>query len=135
MDKDILDIIKFTGTALIAVISWVIGHYFNSKRDQTNKRRDLTNQHLINAYRILTNEIVQRPQTKESDQKLELIIAEIQLFGSNEQIEMVKIVANDIVNKKKFNLDNLINSLRKELRVQLGLDPVDGNVTWLRFHE
>jgi len=88
MDKDILDIIKFTGTALIAVISWVIGHYFNSKRDQTNKRRDLTNQHLINAYRILTNEIVQRPQTKESDQKLELIIAEIQLFGSNEQIEM-----------------------------------------------
>lgn len=133
MDKDFLDIIKFTVTALIAVIGWMIGHYFTSKRDKTNKRRDLTIQHLINAYRVLTNEIAHRESSKEGEQKLELIISEIQLFGSLEQAKMAKQLAYDIADKKGFDLDPLINSLRSDLRKQLNLEHIDGNVTWLRY--
>ena len=133
MDKDLLDIIKFIGTALIAVVGWIFGHYFTSKRDKSNKRRDLTIQHLINAYRILTNEIAHRPSSKDSDQKLELIISEIQLFGSTEQAKMARQLAHNIADKKGFDLDPLINSLRSDLREQLNLKVIDGNVTWLRY--
>jgi hypothetical protein len=133
MDKDLLDIIKFTATALIAVIGWVFGHYFTSKRDKSNKRRDLTIQHLINAYRTLTHDIAHRTSTKESDDKLELIISEIQLFGSPEQAKMARQLAHDIAEKRDYELDLLINSLRADLRKQLNLEAIDGNVTWLRY--
>jgi hypothetical protein len=133
MDKDFLDIIKITVTALIAVAGWLIGHYFTSKRDKTNKRRDLTIEHLINAYRILTDEISNRPQTPEGEKKLELIIAEIQLFGSKEQVQMARDLAHNIAQKRDYEYDTLINSLRTDLRKQLNLEAINGNVTWLRF--
>lgn len=133
MSIDILDLIKFIITALSVVLGWVVGHYFTSKRDLANKRRDLTIQHLISAYRVLTNDVAHRPQTKENELKLELILSEIQLFGSKEQVKMAKKLANEVANKKVFELDSLINNLRTDLRKQLSLDSIDGNVTWLRF--
>jgi len=133
MDKDFQDIIKFIATAFIAVIGWVFGHYFTSKRDKSNKRRDLTIQHLINAYRTLTHDIAHRESSKENNDKLEVIISEIQLFGSPEQAKMARKLAYDIAEKKDYELDPLINSLRADLRKQLNLAAIDGNVTWLRY--
>lgn len=130
-----LDVTKFGITALIAVIGWLVGHYFSEKRDRSNRKRELTTKHLINAYSVLTNEVSHRKQTEERMQKLESIITEIQLFGSPKQVELAKKLAVDISEKKEFELDPLINSLRTDLRTQLELEPITGNVTWLRFNE
>ena len=65
--------------------------------------------------------------------KLEGVIAEIQLFGSTEQVGLAKELADSIARGGEFEMDALINSLRKDLRNQLGFKPVSGNVKWLRY--
>lgn len=129
-----LDVIKFAITALIAIIGWLFGHYLSNKREKSNKKRELTTAHLINAYSVLTNEISHRTQTTDRQQKLECIITEIQLFGSVEQVMLAKKLANEVASGHEFELDVLINSLRTSLREQLELQPINGNVTWLRFN-
>ncbi|MBW0177565.1 hypothetical protein [Sediminibacterium sp.] len=135
MNTDLLELVKVVVTVIIAVVGWRIGHYYNSQRDKHNKRREIRLEHLINAYRILTNEISHRKQTKEREQKLEAIISEIQLFGSVEQAQIAKQLARDIAAKKDYEYDTLINSLRSDLRKQLDVPHIEGNVTWLRFEE
>jgi hypothetical protein len=130
-----MEILKIFITASTVVAGWVVGHYFTSMRDRRNKKRDLTIQHLINAYMVLTNEVTQRIQTPERKKLLEKIISEIQLFGSPEQVRMAKQLADDIVKKIDFEFDDLVNSLRNDLRKQLILPPIEGNVMWLRFKE
>ena len=135
MDKDLIEILKFAVPALIAVAGWFIGHYFSDKRDRSNKKRELTVKHLINAYSVLTNEVAHRNFTIERKQKLECIISEMQLFGSKEQALLAKKLANDVAAGDEYELDPLINNLRTDLRSQLELESIQGNVTWLRFKE
>jgi len=125
--------LKITVTILLAVIGWVVGHYFTTKRDKLIKRRDITIEHLINAYRVLTNEISHRSNYDEK--KLEDILSDIQLFGSIEQVELAKALADTVAKREEFPLDILINSLRDDLRKQLELKRVKGNVKWLRFNK
>lgn len=127
------DYIKIFVTIILAVLGWIIGHYFNSKRTRDQKRRDISVEHLINAYRILANDISHRKETFERSEKLENILTDIQLFGSSCQVELAKKLAEDISSGGEFQLDPLINSLRNDLRSELRLSKIDGNVKWLRF--
>ena len=128
-----LDCVKISVTILLAVVGWLIGHYFTTKRDVENKRRDLVITHLIEAYRIITNEVSHRPVSDERDLKLEKLLSDIQLFGSQEQIALVKSLADEVALGGIFELDPLIVSLRNDLRLQLKLAPVSGSVKWLRM--
>jgi hypothetical protein len=131
MSSDLLDILKIGITVIIAAIGWLIGHYFS----RLQKRRDLSLEYLINAYRVIADEISQRPETKEANKKLEAIITDIQLFGSPEQVEMAQKLAHAVASGGEFQLNQLINSLRHDLRKQIGLKPVSDSVTWLRFKD
>jgi len=90
-------------------------------------------EHLISAYRILTNEISHRQLTLERELLLENILTDIQLFGSKKQIILAKDLIDEVGLGNEFQLDPLINSLRNSLRKELDLSFVDGNVRWLRF--
>jgi hypothetical protein len=129
-----LDYFKILATVSLAVIGWLIAHYFTSKRDLINKKREITIEHLISAYRILTNEIAHREPNETRSHALETILSDIQMFGSLEQISLAKELANEVAEGKVFELDPLINSLRTDLRNQLDLKPVEGNIQWLRFN-
>jgi hypothetical protein len=133
--SDSMDIeyLKIAITIAIAVLGWVIGHYINSRRDVRVKRQETTTKYLIEAYRILTHDINRRELTTERKIKLENLIADVQLFGSAEQIKIAKELVDDIVQKKDFSLDPLLNSLRDELREQLKLEKIEGNVRWIRY--
>ena len=128
-----LEYTKIFITAAIAVLGWIAGHYFTSEKSRNDKKRDLSLEYLTRAYRFLTTEIVQRDISNEGWIKLEGIIAEIQLFGSVEQVRLAKDLADSISRGGEFEMDALINSLRKDLRSQLGLKAVSGNVKWLRY--
>ena len=130
-----LSLIKISVTIVLAVVGWLVAHYFTTKRDISNKRRSLVIEHLIESYRILTNDIAQREPTNESNLKLENILSDIQLFGSLEQINMSKELATKVASGGFFELSPLIASLRNDLRNELNLTKVDGNVKWLRFNE
>jgi len=66
---------------------------------------------LINAYRVLTNEISHRTETPERSEKLENILSDIQLFGSTYQVELTKSLADQVASGGEFELDPLINNL------------------------
>lgn len=128
-----IDYIKILATISLAVIGWIVGYYFTTRKDINQKRRDISIEHLINAYRVLTNDISHRNQSRENNTKLENILSDIQLFGTEEQIEMAKKLADTVAKGGEFQLDPLINSLRNNLRKMIGLKKVTGNVRWLRF--
>jgi len=127
-----LEYLKIIITICLAVIGWLIAHSFTAKRDLKNKQREISITHLINTYRILTNDVSHRELTDERNEKLENILADIQLFGSQEQVELAKNLAISASAGGKFELDPLINSLRNDLRKELNLPKVEDNVQWLR---
>lgn len=129
------DYFKIFITVFTAALGWYVVYYLNTIRDQSLKRKDITINHLINAYRILTHEITHRNLTIDQKTKLESIVSDIQLFGSEKQIKLVKELVDDIVTKDEFTLDRLINDLRTDLRKQLGLTNIPGNVRWLRIDD
>ena len=122
-------------TLVTAVVGWIVGHYFTSKRDIQNKRREIIIQHLIDAYHTLACDFANRSANSMPggwEKKIEDVIAYIQLFGSKQQIELTKKMANDLSINGQCKLDDLINALRRDLRHELKLPAVDGNVQWLR---
>lgn len=129
----LLEYIKIVATVVVAALGWVVAHHFTSQKSRNDKKRDLSIEYLANAYRFLTTEVVQRDISNEAWTKLENVIADIQLFGSPEQVMLVKQLVECIVQGGEFEMDPLINSLRKELRKQLGLEAVSGNVKWFRY--
>lgn len=128
-----LDYIKIIVTIALAVIGWLIGHYFTARRDVANKRRELVISHLIETYRILANDISHRQQTESTNLKLESMLSDIQLFGSSKQIELAKQLADEVANGGSFELSPILLALRDNLREELNLSSVKGNVKWLRF--
>ncbi|MGY0626869.1 MAG: hypothetical protein ACW7DS_14275 [Paraglaciecola chathamensis] len=129
-----LDYIKIIVTIVLAVIGWMVGNYFTTRRDVANKRRELVITHLIEAYHIITNEVSHREESEERNLKLEHLLSDIQLFGSQEQIAIVKQLADDVAAGGVFELNPLIASLRNDLRKQLNLPEISGNIKWLRFN-
>lgn len=129
-----LDYIKIIITIVLAVIGWLVGNYFTTKRDVANKRRELVITHLIEAYHIITNEVSHREESEERNLKLENLLSDIQLFGSQEQIVLAKKLADDVAAGGVFELNPLIVSLRNDLRKQLNLPAISGNIKWLRFN-
>jgi hypothetical protein len=130
-----IDYLKILITIIMAVIGWIVGYYFTTRKDINQKRRDISIEHLINAYRILTNEISHRKETKDNNTKLENILSDMQLFGSEEQVQLAKDLADTVAAGGEFQLDPLINSLRNDLRKMIGLKKVKGNVKWLRYND
>jgi hypothetical protein len=128
------EFIKLIVTSIIVIIGWIIVHYFTSNRDAKNKKREISLNHLIYSYDILTNEIAQRPVGKERNDKMERLISQIQLFGTVEQVKLAIDLKNEIIaNDGNVNLDPLINSLRNSLRKELKLDQISKNVEWIRY--
>ncbi|ASS50177.1 MAG: hypothetical protein A3D31_11450 [Candidatus Fluviicola riflensis] len=57
-----LDVGKIAIAVVLAGVGWFVGHKLASKNTREQKRRDLTTEHLISVYRILTNEIAHREE-------------------------------------------------------------------------
>lgn len=127
--------VKLIVAIVIAIIGWIVIGWINSRRDNTNKRRELVVEHLINAYRILTQEIGRRETTQESMVKFENLMTEIQLFGSKEQIKLARKISGETAENGRSEIDPLIDSLRKSLREELLLEVVDDKTIWLRFKD
>jgi hypothetical protein len=130
--KDI-ELWKMLVTVAIAVIGWMIGHYFNSRRDQELKRREIITTHLINAYRTLANDIANRGFNDDINKKMENLLSDIQLFGTVEQVKVADTLIDTVISGGEFDLVELINVLRNDLRKELGLKEVEYDMRFLRF--
>jgi hypothetical protein len=100
-------------TFSVAVLGWWVGHGLSARRDLANDRRKLRVTYLLEAYRRLeAGSNRSNPESNRS--QLESAIADVQLLGSS-------------------TLDALLFDLRRSLRDELQLEPVDESILFLRF--
>lgn len=131
----VLAVIGWIVTFYVAFCGWKSAHKLTSERDVKNKKREIVLNYLIEAYFILTNDLTERGNinTKQAE-KIEKIISQVQLFGSTKQVDLAKDIADCIGNGGIIEYDSLINSLRDDLRKELELEKIEGNVHWARFN-
>ena len=118
-------------TVLVAVAGWFIAHLFSSNRERDSKRREIRVQYLLDAWRRLEN-AVHREDNSYFRKDLETAIADIQLLGTNKQIELALIFAETFANNRGADLDELLNDLRDDLRSELLLEITTKKIKHLR---
>jgi hypothetical protein len=128
-----LELTKIALTFLVVLIGWVVTDHLTKRRDVESQKRKIRTDYLVNVFRFLATSISNRNPSEEDWRKFEDIIADIQLFGTPEQIRLLKSVTNQIAEKKEFDLDPILNDLRDHLRSDLDLESVEGNIRWIRY--
>jgi hypothetical protein len=119
-------------TTIVAIFGWIAAHRFNSRRDFLNKRRELRIQYLIEAYRRLeAASNASNPQERQAD--IESALADIQLLGTLKQIQLAVKFMDEFSKRGTASLDELLSSLRKNLRLELSLEETSLSVKYLRF--
>lgn len=111
----------------------VLTHLFSSRRDRENRRREQRVEYLVSAFRGLAK-ANHHPRLYEVAEELERAIADLQLFGTPEQITLARKFATELGTTGEADMDDLLNELRNSLRSELGRQPVSGNVVWLKIH-
>ena len=127
------DILKFAVPALVAVVGWFAGHQFNVYRDRITKRRDLRIQYLLEAYRRLESAANRPDKTEAQALDFESAVADIQLLGTPEQIEATIKYLRQHASEGGALIDDVLASLRDDLRKELGLSGDVSKAVVFRF--
>ncbi|MDI1273094.1 hypothetical protein [Polaromonas sp.] len=116
----------------VVVAGWFVVHRFNSAKDFAARRRELIVGYLIDAYRKLEKS-ADPIEPQESWKDMESAIADIQLFGSGEQVNLAQQFAREIAQRQTAFATTLLEELRRSLRSELKLAPVAEPIIHLRF--
>lgn len=129
--------------ALVVIAGWGIVHKLNSARDLSIKRRDTRVQYLIEAYRRIESAAgrhLDNPQDEDQvrcRRDFEDALGDIQLFGSDDHIGLATKMAESLVATKRVDadlMDELLVSLRRDLRDELELPQADDPLVHLRIN-
>jgi hypothetical protein len=113
------------GSVCAAAIAAVLAHRLTSRRDQMNRRNDLRVQYLLTAYRTVADTSHRDLDPGSANVRtFEQGLADIQLLGSQEQAEMAVAVGKALADNGEAQLDELLLSLREDLRDELKLEPL-----------
>lgn len=129
-----LSLAQIIATALVAVLGWWVVHYLTSRRDARQKLVNLRTERLLRTY-----DKIERASggmvDRETLDNLETAIADLQLLGSLEQVELAQRLARKLAGQHVGTLDisDVTKSLRDSLRRDLGLKPVKGDIITLRL--
>lgn len=124
---------EFEVTAGVAVIGWWAAHALNARREVLNRRREARLKGLETAYTRLAL-IAHREWTDELKMEFEKFVAEIQLYGTPSQVNLMsKLVISFVGMEKAISLDPLLEDLRDVLRTELKMESIAGPVWWYRF--
>lgn len=128
-----LGYLKILFTLSLAMLGWFVTHKLNSERDFNNKKREQIISYLIDAYLDL-EDVCHRHDSDliERFTKLESALAKIQLFGTEEQINMAHQIVDSIA-KEPTNTDPLLRNLRSGLRKELKLPDTETDIAFCRW--
>lgn len=116
------------GGLLAAALTAVLAHRFTSRRDLSNRRSQMRIQYLLTAYRNVADTAFRDLEGSHQDARaFEEGLSDIQLLGSRPQAEMARHIALQMGSAGEADLDDLLLSLRNELREVLGLERLQGN--------
>lgn len=97
-----------------------------------NRRREQRIEYLVEAFRRLAK-AVHHPRLYEVAEDVQSAVADIYLFGSEDQIVRVESFVKDLSANQEASLDELLDALRNDLRKELRLSSVDRRIWWLRI--
>ncbi len=119
---------------IVVVIGWFSGYWLNSRRDLLIRKREARLKALEAAYMRLSVSSNRSLNDKLMDD-IETFVSEIQLYGTPRQIQLMSEIVEEF--KKPNNrvfYDAILTDLRDTMRKELDLEPISGNVWWLRFN-
>ena len=121
-------------TAILTLVLYFIGDYLAARRDTTNKQRDLRIEYLISAYSKLSNATQRAPESGSPYfADVETAMADIQLFGTDSQIEKACRTMDEFQKERYLKLNELLRELRDDLREEMDLSKIESDVQWIRF--
>lgn len=123
----IINIIIQTG---ITIIGWIVLYYLAIKKNKRIKKKEITTEYLIEALRRF-EKASNRTDNKYLNE-IETAIADIQFFGTKQQIILAQEFVEEFSKTKKGNSLELIIELRESLRKELGLERVPNKFRFLR---
>ncbi len=126
----ILSVIRLR-CAVVAFCGAWLAHGFSAERDLTNKRREQRINFLITAYRGI--ESAANRQDNSFTPAFESAVADIQLFGTPSQVELVQSVIVEFAKHNNVSTDDILIELRRDLRRELGFESVPDSLKFLRF--
>ena len=120
------------------VIGWVVAHRLTLRREVKSKQRETIVKFLIEAYQKLVSLAYDSKYGKKGNDEylqrvgeLQLVMLNIQLFGSDEQIILAKSILDGLTNKNPIDFLPLLNKLRDDLRKELQLSEVKEDLLFL----
>ena len=120
-------------TTIVVILGWFAVHWLSAQRDNDNKRRDMRIGYLLEAYRRLDS-ASNRPITFDRALRIESACSDIQLLGTNRQIELVQACLQELANTGGVSFSEVLDDLRRELRRQLKLEEMKGRAKILVMH-
>lgn len=115
-----------------ALFGGLLAHVLARRRDFRNKRRELRLEYLIDAYRRIERASEQKAENSGAE-LFERALADIQLFGTAEQVKLAQQVISVFVSERSVKVVSLLELLRQDLRTELGLGPVPKGILTLRI--
>ena len=121
---------------VLAVIAAAVAHYFAQERELAAKQREYRLRYLVSSFQSLAD-CTHRRELAATDRAgvLEAVIADLQLFGSDEVVYAARQFATEMGSQGGASADSLVNLVRDELRREMGLEHISGNLLWLRLPE
>ena len=119
-------------SAFVALIVVALSHAFTTRRDRQNRRQEQRIDYLISVYRAFCK-ANNHPRLHEVADDVEQAIADVQLFGTPEQVRLVQQFADELGARQEAPLNDLLLELRDSLRSELGTDPLPRRQVWLRI--
>jgi hypothetical protein len=113
----------------VAICGWFVVHALNIKRERISKQKEQRILYLIEAYRRLESCAHRGDELDIS--KLESAVADIQLFGTSRQVELVQTFTTKIAADGSASMDDLL----QDFRIELKLEPVAAKTMHVRFRE
>jgi hypothetical protein len=126
------EILSLSISTVIAIAGWFIAYSSKVRQDAKNKRKEIRVNYLIKTWPLL--ESLSNRENKKNLKNLEKVVADIQLFGSKEQIKLVQEIAEDMRQGKADTL-SLLKNLREDLRKELDLEKVPDTLKFIRVIE
>lgn len=118
-------------SAFVALFVVALGHAFTVRRDRQNRRQEQRIDYLISVYRAFCK-ANNHPRLYEVAEEIEQAVADVQLFGTPQQVRLVQQFADDLGTRQEASLNEILIELRDSLRAELGADPLSMRQVWLR---
>lgn len=116
---------------IITVIGWIVVYILAIRKNTQIKKKEVTIEYLIQAWGKL--EKASNRKDNRYNTEIETAIADIQLFGTKQQIELAQQFAEEIARNKESSALELLILLRENLRKELRLEKAPRKFKFLRF--